>query len=82
MDLEDSILIEVEDHGNGIDEDKLELIFEKFSQVQNVMTRSIGGTGLGLTICRKIVKEHYGKIWVESKKNIETIFKIKLPKDK
>ena len=82
MDLEDSILIEVEDHGNGIDEDKLELIFEKFSQVQNVMTRSIGGTGLGLPICRKIVEEHYGKIWVESKKNIETIFKIKLPKDK
>lgn len=82
VDLEDSILIEVEDHGNGIDEDKLELIFEKFSQVQNVMTRSIGGTGLGLPICRKIVEEHYGKIWVESKKNIETIFKIKLPKDK
>ena len=75
-------MIEVEDHGNGIDEDKLELIFEKFSQVQNVMTRSIGGTGLGLPICRKIVEEHYGKIWVESKKNIETIFKIKLPKDK
>ena len=82
MDLEDSILIEVEDHGNGIDEDKLELIFEKFSKVQNVMTRSIGGTGLGLPICRKIVEENYGKIWVESKKNIETIFKIKLPKDK
>jgi two-component system, OmpR family, sensor kinase len=75
----DYISIEVEDHGTGIDKENAEVIFEKFKQIQNVLTRDVGGTGLGLPICKRIIEEHYGKIWVESEKNKKTIFKILLP---
>ena len=43
---EDYISIEVEDHGTGIDKENLDVIFEKFKQIQNVLTRDVGGTGL------------------------------------
>ena len=62
-----------------IDKENAEVIFEKFKQIQNVLTRDVGGTGLGLPICKRIIEEHYGKIWVESEKNKKTIFKILLP---
>ena len=75
----DYISIEVEDYGTGIDKENAEVIFEKFKQIQNVLTRDVGGTGLGLPICKRIIEEHYGKIWVESEKNKKTIFKILLP---
>lgn len=76
---EDYIKIEIEDHGIGIDKEHIDVIFEKFKQIQNVLTRDVGGTGLGLPICKKIVEEHFGKIWVESEKNKFTKFIILLP---
>ncbi len=60
------IEISVEDTGVGIPKDKHELIFESFSQADTSTTRKFGGTGLGLTICRKLVAAMGGKIWVES----------------
>lgn len=71
--------IEIEDHGIGIDKEHIDVIFEKFKQIQNVLTRDVGGTGLGLPICKRIIEEHYGKIWVESEKNKFTRFIILLP---
>ena len=56
----------VSDTGVGIPADKLEKIFESFSQVDNSTTRKYGGTGLGLTISTKLVEMMDGKIWVES----------------
>ncbi len=65
---EDIILtFSVNDTGIGIPKDKLELIFEKFTQVDASTTRKYGGTGLGLAICKKIVKMMDGEIWAESK---------------
>lgn len=60
------VLFCVQDHGQGIPSHKLTAIFERFQQVDSSDSREKGGTGLGLTICRKIVEQHGGKIWAES----------------
>lgn len=61
-----TVRIEVEDSGIGIPEDKLDLIFDKFTQAEGSTTRQFGGTGLGLSICRRIVELMGGKIGVNS----------------
>ncbi len=60
------ILFTVKDTGRGIPADKLASIFERFQQVDSSDSRDRDGTGLGLTICRSIVQQHGGRIWVES----------------
>lgn len=56
----------VSDNGQGIPNDMLDSIFERFHQVDSSDSRKKGGTGLGLTICRKVIEQHGGKIWAES----------------
>jgi CheY-like chemotaxis protein len=56
----------VADSGIGIPRDKLQLIFDPFSQADNSTTRKYGGTGLGLTISSRLVEMMGGRIWVES----------------
>jgi PAS domain S-box-containing protein len=58
--------ISVKDTGIGIQEDDMGCIFEPFSQVENDQTRKHRGTGLGLTLTRKLVQMHGGRIWAES----------------
>jgi len=62
----DSLLIRVADTGMGIPSDKLEQIFQEFSQVDTSATRKVGGTGLGLPISRSLVQMHGGRMWAES----------------
>ena len=60
------IQFEVRDRGPGIPPEQLERIFDRFYQVDSSDSRKKGGTGLGLTICRKIIEQHGGHIWAES----------------
>ena len=71
--------IEVQDRGRGIPPDKLQLIFERFQQVDASDSRSKGGTGLGLSISRSIIEQHKGRIWVESIFGQGSTFYIHLP---
>ena len=64
----------VSDTGIGISEDKLDKIFESFSQASSDTTRKFGGTGLGLTISKQLVELQGGKIWGESKLGEGTSF--------
>lgn len=61
-----TVVFTVADEGRGIPPDKLESIFERFSQVDSSDSRERGGTGLGLAIARRIVEQHGGRIWAES----------------
>ena len=78
-DLDDSIEITVEDTGIGIPKECQERIFDRFSQVIDDGTESKGGSGLGLTITKKIVTLHHGKIFVESELGKGSKFIIILP---
>jgi two-component system, OmpR family, sensor histidine kinase VicK len=73
------VLFSVRDQGQGIPSDKLESIFERFQQVDSSDSRRKGGTGLGLTICRKIIEQHEGKIWAESTLGEGSTFSFTLP---
>jgi CheY-like chemotaxis protein len=72
-------ILEVADQGHGIPKDKLEKIFEPFTQLANPMTRDQGGAGLGLTISRGIVNALGGRIWVESELGAGSRFQVQLP---
>jgi len=75
----DLLKISVSDTGIGIPEDKLDLIFESFSQANITTHRKYGGTGLGLTISKKIIEQLGGKIEVKSKIGQGTTFIVYIP---
>jgi len=75
----DWVVLEVQDQGRGIPQDKLESIFERFQQVTRADARRKGGLGLGLAICRGIVHQHGGRIAVESQEGVGSTFRVNLP---
>lgn len=73
------LVIKVIDTGIGIPEDKIDGIFESFSQADQSTTRRFGGTGLGLTVCRRLADAMNGDISVSSKVDQGSVFKLSLP---
>ena len=74
------VKIAVADTGQGIPADKIDSIFDKFSQVKNKMYGKTSSTGLGLSFCKLAVEAHEGRIWVESEVGKGTTFFITVPK--
>ena len=71
--------LSVEDNGIGIPGESRKLIFEAFYQAKDQNLKKPGGSGLGLTICKKIIERHNGKILVENNKTGGSVFTFSLP---
>ncbi|WP_010238242.1 sensor histidine kinase [Clostridium arbusti] len=79
FDKDGTVEISVKDNGIGIDKDHLDIIFERFKQVDKSFARNVEGSGIGLCLVKSIVELHGGKISVESKLGKGSKFKIELP---
>ncbi len=85
-DDENNCYIDFEDSGIGIPSDKLQSIFDRFSQVDDGSTRKYEGTGIGLALAKELVEMHSGSISVKSRfinaypDNHGTIFTVTIPK--
>ena len=69
----------VEDHGIGIERKDLNHVFDKFAQIENSLSRKVGGTGLGLPIARQLMESHNGAIWCDSEINKGSKFYFVIP---
>ncbi|MEH0158378.1 ATP-binding protein [Limibacter armeniacum] len=76
---EGHILFEVSDEGIGVPENRLKKVFEPFEQADNSIMRKFGGTGLGLTITKKLVELMKGDVWLESVEGVGSKFFIRIP---
>jgi PAS domain S-box-containing protein len=76
---DDYLVIEVADTGKGMTPDHIEKMFSKFYQADNSSTRSVGGTGIGLSIVKKAVDAHGGYLEVTSESGIGSVFTCFLP---
>ncbi len=76
----DVVQLFVRDTGPGIPPEDVPHLFQKFYRVDNSATRTIGGTGLGLFICKAIIELYKGRIWVESTVGSGSTFYINLPR--
>jgi PAS domain S-box-containing protein len=76
---ENQLLISVEDTGVGVSSDELKKIFTKLYQAYTGEDRKNEGAGLGLYICKEIIRKHKGKIWAKSEISKGSSFFIKLP---
>ncbi len=72
-DVGDFIQVEIEDNGQGIAAKDLPYVFERFYRADASRNSATGGSGIGLSIVKKIVEDHGGKIWVASKESVGTV---------
>lgn len=77
---EDHVVISIKDSGIGIPTEDIPHLFQKFYRVDNQDTREIGGTGLGLYLCRRLAEIMGGRIWVESVRGSGSTFYVELPR--
>jgi len=77
--IDNNLEMSVYDTGIGIPEDKIEFIFEKFTQIDSSYRKKYQGTGLGLAIVNELVKLEKGTINIESKVGKGTVFTVKIP---
>ncbi len=74
------VTVSVADSGVGIAPEDIPHLFQKFYRIDNSATRTIGGTGLGLYLCRRVIELFNGRIWVESKSGQGSTFRFLLPR--
>jgi signal transduction histidine kinase/CheY-like chemotaxis protein/HPt (histidine-containing phosphotransfer) domain-containing protein len=74
-----NMLFAVVDTGIGIAADKIDKVFEAFSQADQTTTRKFGGTGLGLAICKRLVDSMNGEIFIRSELGVGTTFFVSIP---
>jgi signal transduction histidine kinase len=72
-DVGDFIQVEIEDNGRGIAQKDLPYIFDRFFRTDASRNSATGGSGIGLSIVRKIIEDHGGKIWATSRESIGTV---------
>ncbi len=75
----DYIVVSVIDEGIGMKDENILKAFEMFSQIENSLTRKVGGTGLGLPIVKGMVKAHKGALWCESEEGNGSSFYFAIP---
>jgi len=73
------IQLEIQDYGQGIPDEEMDLIFEPFYRVDKSRNKKTGGYGLGLSLCKTIIEAHGGTIFVKSSMGKGTIFSLLLP---
>jgi PAS domain S-box-containing protein len=74
------IIVSIRDSGIGIPAEDIPHLFQKFYRVDNSDTREIGGTGLGLYLCRRLIESMGGRIWVDSEYKKGSTFSVELPR--
>jgi PAS domain S-box-containing protein len=77
--LDDAVRFEVRDRGLGIPASQRARVFDKFMRLDPNLRRGIGGTGLGLYICRELVRRMGGRIWVDGRAGGGSVFYVELP---
>lgn len=77
---EKHVTVSIKDTGVGIPKEDISHLFQKFYRVDNSDTREIGGTGLGLYLCRRLAESMNGRIWVESEYKQGSTFYVELPR--
>lgn len=73
------LVVCVKDNGIGISEENLAHVFDKFAQIENSLSRKVGGSGLGLPIARQLLDSHNGTIWCNSKPEKGSSFYFAIP---
>jgi two-component system sensor histidine kinase KdpD len=77
----EEVQVSVSDQGLGIEPEHLKHVFDRFYQVDSASTRQVGGSGLGLSICKAIIEAHHGQIWAESQVGVGSVFHFTLPRE-
>ncbi len=76
---DEEILVQVIDTGPGIAPENQDMVFQPFQQLDGLVQRRYGGSGLGLSISKNFVEMHGGKMWFESERGVGTTFIFSLP---
>ncbi len=76
----DTVTVKVIDTGIGISQEDIGHLFQKFYRVDSTATRTVGGTGLGLYLCRQVIEFYNGRVWVESTLGKGSSFNFSLPR--
>lgn len=79
LETHNSAIVSISDQGLGIPKKDLNKVFDRFYRVDKARSRQMGGTGLGLAISKEVIRQHNGRIWVESEEGKGSTFYVALP---